>query len=138
MDEILTIAEEYVAGRTKTSKILNVPMSVKFKEYVEENYDNGLSLSSMAMAFNMTDSYVSNQFKEQVGVSFVKYVTQFKIDKAKAMLEENNDIRIAELAEKLDMGNAQNFIRVFKRYEGVTPGQYKDGVRRKVKDQKKN
>lgn len=37
MDEILTIAEEYVADRTKTSKISNVPMSVKFKEYVEEN-----------------------------------------------------------------------------------------------------
>lgn len=123
MDMVLDRAANYVADKSRGSKAPVVSMAAKFKEYVENNYDKGISLMSMAMAFNMTESYVSNQFKEKVGVSFVKYVTQLRIEKAKEML--GSGMKIADIAEKLDMGNAQNFIRVFKKYEGVTPGQYK-------------
>lgn len=125
LDVVLDQATKYIEEKSSGGKIQGTSMTTKFREYVERNYDKDISLSSMEMAFNMTRAYVSNKFKEKMGVSFVKYLTQYRIEKAKEMLR-NDDIKIADIAEKLKMGNAQSFIRVFKKYEGVTPGQYRD------------
>ena len=48
------------------------------------------------------------------------------MDKAKEMLQ-NPSLKLAEIAETLGMGNVQSFIRTFKKYEGMTPGQYREG-----------
>ena len=94
-------------------------------EYVDANYDKGISLASMAEDLGLDESYLSKQFKEKVGVSFIQYVTKCKMDKAKEMLQ-NPSVKLAEIAEQLGIGNVQSFIRTFKKYEGMTPGQYRE------------
>lgn len=125
IDAVLDQAARYIEEKTLAGKVQGTSLTTKFKEYVENNFDKDISLSSMEMAFNMTRAYVSNQFKEKMGVSFVKYLTQYRIEKAKEMLS-NDNIKISDIAEKLKMGNAQSFIRVFKKYEGITPGQFRE------------
>ena len=68
---------------------------------------------------------MSKQFKEKVGVSFVQYVTKCRMDKAKELLKDSS-MKLADIAETLGMGNVQSFIRTFKKYEGMTPGQYRE------------
>ncbi len=94
-------------------------------EYVEQNYDKGISLTQMAEDLGLDESYLSKQFKEKVGVSFVQYVTKCRMDKAKELLKDSS-MKLADIAETLGMGNVQSFIRTFKKYEGMTPGQYRE------------
>ena len=94
-------------------------------EYVEANYNKGISLASMAGDLGLDESYLSKQFKEKVGVSFIQYVTKCRMDKAKEMLRDPS-VKLAEIAETVGMGNVQSFIRIFKKYEGMTPGQYRE------------
>lgn len=124
LNNIFDQAENYINEHNKNAT--KKSLAQRMIEYVEDNYNKGVTLSSMAFEFNMTESYLSNQFKEKVGVSFVKYVTKLRIDKAKEMLEHDSDIKISDIADSLDMGNVQSFIRVFKKYEGITPGQYRE------------
>ena len=94
-------------------------------EYVEQNYDKGISLAQMAEDLGLDESYLSKQFKEKVGVSFIQYVTKCRMDKAKELLSDPS-MKLKDIAELLGMGNVQSFIRTFKKYEGMTPGQYRE------------
>lgn len=98
-------------------------------QYIEENYDGNLSLSEMADSMRMDQSYLSKQFKSKVGVSFIQYVTKYRIDRAKELLK-STDMKQSEIATQVGLSNAQNFIRIFKKYEGITPGQYKNTISR--------
>ena len=94
-------------------------------EYVDINYNRGISLASMAEELGLDETYLSKQFKEKIGVSFIQYVTKCRMDRAKELLADPA-VKLAEIAELVGMGNVQSFIRAFKKYEGMTPGQYRD------------
>ena len=94
-------------------------------EYVDINYNRGISLASMAEELGLDETYLSKQFKEKIGVSFIQYVTKCRMDRAKELLADPS-VKLAEIAELVGMGNVQSFIRAFKKYEGMTPGQYRD------------
>ena len=121
LDRIL----EYQQSQENASKKSGKQWARIMLEYVDANYDKGISLASMAEDLGLDESYLSKQFKEKVGVSFIQYVTKCKMDKAKEMLQ-NPSIKLAEIAEHLGIGNVQSFIRTFKKYEGMTPGQYRE------------
>ena len=61
-----------------------------------------------------------------MGVSFPKYVTRIRIERAKQLLEQNADIKIYELSQQTGFGNnARYFSQVFKYYTGINPTEYK-------------
>lgn len=124
MQAIFEWTDEYV--KSQREGISKKPLVERLKEYVDNNYDKGISLSSIAFEFNLSVPYTSNLFKEKLGVSFVKYITKLKIEKAKEILVRDKQIKISEIAQILDMGNVQSFIRTFKRYEGITPGEFRN------------
>lgn len=68
--------------------------------------------------------------KKEMGVTFSEYLSQYRLKIAKQWLEET-DMTIAEIATRLRYNNAQNFIRYFKKLEGITPGRYRKKVRSK-------
>ncbi len=97
-------------------------------QYVNENYaDAQLSLISAADYFHISESHVSHVFKDVVGVSFRNYVEQVRIERAKALLR-NDDAVVGEIALNVGYANVQSFIRAFKRIEGISPGQYRDAT----------
>ena len=59
-----------------------------------------------------------------MGGGFTDYLNQYRIAKAKPLLEKN-ELTISEVGEQVGFNSAQSFIRVFKKYEGETPGQYR-------------
>jgi len=97
---------------------------VKVRHYIENNFDNpDLSLNLLAEQCNTTTSYLSRLFKDSFGINFIEYLNQYRIDKAKELLESEQSVK--EVAITTGFNSQQNFIRVFKKYTGVTPGQYK-------------
>lgn len=94
--------------------------------YVESTYsDRNLSLVMAADHFHVTAPYLSRFFKEQTGYNFNDYVNRYRVQKAKTLIEESS-LSIAEISEKVGYNSSGTFIRIYKKYESITPGQYKD------------
>jgi len=87
------------------------------------NYSN-LSVSMIADHFGMTRSYFSKLFKEQSGETLADYINKTRIKKAKELLKEHN-FTVNEVANKVGISDINTFTRVFKKYEGITPGKFK-------------
>ena len=87
--------------------------------------DQNLSLISVASAFNLNSNYLSSYFKEQIGENFLGYVRKIRLEKAKELLA-NTDLSINDIAMLTGFSGDAVFIRNFKKYEGCTPGKYRE------------
>lgn len=95
------------------------------EEFILANiYKNELSVSLIAYEFHIDISILSKKFKKAKGVNPSDYIHELRITKSKEFLA-NDSIRIQDIAEQCGYLNADTFIRIFKRYEGITPGKYR-------------
>jgi len=90
----------------------------KVKKDVELNYGNNITLTNVANKFNYNTSYLSKRFAEKMGVSFNKYVTITRIEKAKKLL--TSGVSVKEVAEATGFNSQNYFVKVFKRVTGKT------------------
>ncbi len=98
-----------------------------FEEYIEKNYMCAdLSLVSMAQEFNYSIGYIGRYFKKIMGVNFADYLMRFRIKKATEILDNDNNIKIKELASMVGYDNVNSFIRNFKKVNLVAPNQYRE------------
>ena len=84
----------------------------------------GLIIVMIADHMDMNPHYLSKCFKAETGESLRDYINKYRIDAAKKLLLESN-MTMKEIAEKVGFIDNNAFIRVFKKYEGVTPGVYR-------------
>lgn len=121
-DILLQVCEKIQSGRKNPS----YRMSDSIAEYIKENYNNvNLGLSMIAEYFEITPTYVSRIFKEQMGEGILDYISKIRLEKAKQLLKEG-ECNIAMVSEKVGYTQSRALIRLFKKYEGVTPGKYKE------------
>ena len=100
--------------------------------YVHEHYlDDNFSVKSMSAYFETSVSNLSHFFKKNMEVTISQYVEQIKLERAKEMLQ-SSDKKISEIAETLRYANSTAFIEMFKKYEGVTPGWYRENFHSQV------
>ncbi len=94
--------------------------------YIEECYgDQDLSLESIAERFHMNPSYFGQLLKKETNKTFLQYVSQVRITKAKELLDDHN-LKIQDVAQAAGYGNRSTFIRVFKAQVGITPTEYRN------------
>lgn len=97
----------------------------KVAAYVRENYNNpNLNISQTALFFGVSPSNLSTIYKKEMGKSLLTEINEVKIEKAIEFLKIGYSV--AETAEKVGINESSSFIRLFKKYTGVTPGQMKD------------
>lgn len=113
-----------------TVKFINVVVSKKniviyeAEKYIEENYQNCITVSEIARSVNVSLSYLSRIYKETTGNTLIHFINQKKIDKAKEYLR-NTDMKIYEIAEVLGFENTTYFSYFFKKNTGMSPKEYK-------------
>lgn len=137
-EEIESIDEmkEYVRQRVKkvsntieTERIgANHYIINKLLQYIAENYNRDIGLTELADEVNMNPSYLCLLFKEEVGMSYVKYLTNLRINKAKELLKEG--YKVSDVSEKVGYNNYRYFCDIFKKHQGKTPNEYKGCVRK--------
>lgn len=92
--------------------------------YIQKNYDQNISLESVAESVNLSVGYLGNYFKQKMGMNFTDYLTQIRIEKAKELLLHSNE-KIYQIAEKVGYQNSQYFVTAFKKKVGFTPMEYR-------------
>ena len=78
----------------------------------------------IAEEFKISAPYCAKKFRTETGISINKYLTEYRLKKAIHYLDETDE-NINTVFEKIGFGNESNFYRQFKKYYGVTPGEYK-------------
>ena len=92
--------------------------------YMQEHLREEISLNVLAEEFHLSAQYISQLFKNEIGVNFLAYLTNIRMEQAKKLLLSTDDA-IAEIAEKSGYGDYRVFTKAFKKAEGVTPSQYR-------------
>lgn len=94
-------------------------------DYIKNNLHKNIKLEQMASLCNLSPCYFSKLFKKETGINFSNYINQEKITRARELLK-NSDTPILNLALDLGFEDCGYFIRVFKKYEGITPKKYRE------------
>lgn len=101
--------------------------------YINENYFiKDLSQTNIADLFSITPQYLSTFFKQNTGQNMVDYINRLRIEKVKELLW-NSRLTISEIADKTGFGSIRSLDRVFKNYEGISPGKFRE-INLKVRD----
>ena len=121
MEDFLDFTLEYI-NKLKSSSFRNEVSKVM--DHIKSNIAQSISLKDAAKIANMSEKYFCLLFKKETGKNFVDYVNDLKIEKAKDLLK-NREVRTYEVAQKLGYENEGYFSKIFKKYSGLTPQEYK-------------
>ena len=100
----------------------------KAKEYIDTHYDQDLSLESISRQTDISPYYFSKLFKNKTGVTFIDYLTNLRIEKAKELLSDPSR-SMKEICSEVGYSDPNYFSRIFKKVTGKTPTEYKDGLK---------
>ncbi|PKG21905.1 response regulator [Niallia nealsonii] len=109
---------------------LNVRQAIKHEavekacKYMKENFFRDLTLQEVSEYVGMNPTYFSLLFKEEMEITYIKYLTQIRVEQAKKLLREGQ--RVGYVSEKVGYHSSKHFSELFKKYVGVKPGQYRD------------
>ncbi|WP_165822472.1 helix-turn-helix domain-containing protein [Paenibacillus montanisoli] len=126
-DELELLFEEWLPRLTdliKSKKEKKDHITSFVFEYLEQHYANDITLDMMADKLNITRSYLSTYFKEKTGTYFVDYVNLIRISRAKELLSRS-DVKIQDAAARVGYQNINSFNRMFKKFTGVTPSEFR-------------
>lgn len=93
-------------------------------KYIHKNFSESISLQLIADIVYLNRTYFSELFKKETGVNFVEYLNCIRIVKAAELLKKE-DISLIKAAVSVGFANVPYFIKVFKKYMGNTPSDYK-------------
>ncbi|MFX3633187.1 MAG: response regulator [Candidatus Pristimantibacillus sp.] len=96
-------------------------------QYVDMHLHEPLSMRDIADYLHMNASYFSVLFKEQIGLTFTEYMARRRVQRAKELLS-NTRLAIAEIAEQVGYQTDKYFVKVFRSFEGISPGQYRKSL----------
>lgn len=99
-------------------------LATKVKIYIDKNYNENISLQTIAVAVNANQYYLSHIFKGETGFSPMQYVTRRRIGEAQNLLI-NTKLSITEIAANVGYNNSNYFQNVFRKMVGFTPGDYR-------------
>jgi AraC-like DNA-binding protein len=108
-----------------TSRNRAEPVAIwKARKYIDEHSREELSLKKVAKAVNMNANHLSENFKQVTGINFVEYVARTRLKIACDLLQ-NRHMRISEIAFAAGFQSLSQFNRVFKKFAGRSPTQYR-------------
>lgn len=113
--DILYLATDSVQGDGKLSWV---------KNYIDQNYKEELSVSSIASQAGYTVPHFINMFKKYYGITPKAYISKVKILKAKELLTVS-EMLSRQIAYELGFSDELYFIRFFKKHTGITPKQFR-------------
>lgn len=124
---VIRIIEKALELREKTASNRYGGIVDEVKKYIDKNYaDEDLSLNVLASHVNFSPNHLSMVFSQQTGKTFIKYLTDFRMNKAKELLRCTGK-RSSEISLEVGYKDPHYFSYLFKKTQGMTPTQYRGG-----------
>lgn len=96
------------------------------KEYIKTHYcDQELSLNTAAAHVGFSPNHFSTVFSQQMGETFVEYLTRYRVEQGKRMLEESTR-KLSDIAYDIGYSEPHYFSYIFKKHTGMTPSGYRE------------
>lgn len=112
-----------LANHDSTNKVI-----FEIQKYIDNNLLEEITLRELSGKFYVDMYYLSHLFKKVIGLTFKEYLIIQRLSLAKDLLIET-DCNITQVAHNSGFNNVNHFIRIFKKYEGITPYQYRKKLR---------
>ena len=125
IEYVTKIIEKAVELREKTASNRYGSIVEQVKKYIEEHYvEEELSLNLLASYVNFSPNHLSMIFSQQTGQTFIKYLTDYRMNKAKELLKGTGK-RSSEISMEVGYKDPHYFSYLFKKTQGMTPTQYR-------------
>lgn len=139
LEEAIRLADEYVdhpdaedgmsnaetPEETTMGRIAQVTETIR--KYLDENYKNDISLLDVAEEMGYSEAYFCKIFKQCFDKSFIMYLSEYRVNKAKELLA-SGAVSVKDISSEVGYHDSNYFTKVFKRVEGVTPTEYKNSI----------
>lgn len=110
----------------------------KALKYMRENFqDSTIGLNTVAQIVNVSPTYFSSVFSQQIGKTFVESLTELRMEKARELLRCTNESG-SEIASKVGYNDSHYFSFLFKKINGCSPRNYRNGKREKSDSKKED
>ena len=105
------------------------PMSdvERAKSFIAENLAEPVTVRDVADHVGLSPEYFTKLFKQETGLNIKEYILQTKVEAAKEMMA-HSDLSVSLVAMELGWSNFSHFTQVFKKYENMTPSEYKNSL----------
>ena len=99
------------------------------RNYIAENLAEPVTVRDVADHVGLSPEYFTKLFKQETGMNIKEYILQTKVEAAKEMIA-HSDLSVSMVAMELGWSNFSHFTQVFKKYENMTPTEYKSSLSR--------
>lgn len=124
--EVIRLLKQGIKLRDESSKSRNRTMMGRTLEFIQENYtDPEMSLNRAASVANVSANHFSALFSQEMGQSFVEYLTELRMKKAKELLRCTS-MRSGQIALEIGYKDSHYFSFLFKKTQGCTPSDYRN------------
>lgn len=117
--ELLDYCKRMLGSQTDRSNIIRSIVAYTKAHYAEE-----ISVAQVAALFNISPNYLSSLFHKETGTRFVEYVTELRMKEAQRLLVAT-DLSVHEVTRKVGLYSTSHFSKLFTKYYGVSPQEYK-------------
>jgi AraC-like DNA-binding protein len=93
-------------------------------DFIKSNYNKDIGIQEVASYVGLSYSHVRKVFKDKIGENIVEFINRLRIEEGKKLLR-SSDLPVREIALAVGYNNDQTFARIFKKMEGITPGDYR-------------
>lgn len=120
-----SILKKAIDLRNKNSQKRYVGLIAQAKEYMQHNFSMGdLTLDKVASRVNVSPNYFSSLFNQETGTTFIEYLTDIRMEKAKDYLRCSSK-KITEIGFLVGYQDSHYFSYIFKKTQNCTPSEYR-------------
>lgn len=127
-EDLLSLADRFLQEKAQKNESDAIG---QIKEYIMNNYKENLTVVNIAQKFFLNPNYLSTLFKEKVGMNLKPYIEGIRMERAKEYLLLDY-MSITEIAQESGYSDPNYFTKVFKKYMGITPKQFRESEQRMI------
>jgi transcriptional regulator GlxA family with amidase domain len=114
--------------RRAARKPLDDNQIAEINRLVASRLEEGITLNEVAQRLGVHPTAVTHRLQRNFGISYSEYVGRLRVDKAKDLLRRTK-LGAGAIARRVGIGDTSNFSKLFRKYEGVSPGEYRNRFR---------
>ncbi|UWP58208.1 helix-turn-helix transcriptional regulator [Ruminococcus gauvreauii] len=127
----MALINQMIEGRQEQTVPKERSLCIEVEDYIGRHYSEDLTLETLGKEFHISSYYLAHLFKEQTGYTLKQYIIRRRIGEAQSLLMDTKT-SVTDIAERVGFEDAGHFSRLFSKYAGMSPSEYRNKRTRKT------